>query len=244
MIVDVAPDRRTMGQRAGAHAAESLRRALAEKEIARLVACTGSSQFEVLETFTAAPGIDWARVEIFHLDEYVRLPDSHPASFVRFLRERLVNKTGITKCHFLSGEANPYDECGRVGDLLLKKVPDLAFVGIGENGHLAFNDPPANFETGWPFVVVTLDETCRRQQVSEGWFASLEDVPRQAMSMSIQQILKAREIICSCPDARKAEAVKACVEGPVSNLAPASILQTHPNVTMYLDRASAALLKS
>ncbi len=243
MKLDVAPDRRTMGQRAGGHGAASLRRVLEQRPAARLVACTGSSQFEVLEAFTAAPGIDWARVEMFHLDEYVGIPETHPASFRRFLRERLIDKTGIVNHHLLNGNANAYDECGRVGQLIQKAAPDLAFVGIGENGHLAFNDPPADFDTAWPYIVVSLDEACRRQQVGEGWFVTPEDVPRQAMSMSIQQIMKSREIICSCPDARKAQAVKSCLEGPVSNLAPASMLQRHPNVTIYLDRESAALLK-
>lgn len=233
-----------MGQWAAEHAAASLRRAISAHGHAKLVACTGSSQFEVLEAFTAAPDLDWSRMEMFHLDEYVGLPESHPASFRRFLRERLVEKTGIASYHFLNGEGDALAECCRVSALISTAPPDLAFVGIGENGHLAFNDPPADFDTETPFLVVTLDEACRRQQVGEGWYASLDDVPKQAISMSIRQILKSREIICCCPDARKADAVRACLEGPVSNLAPASILQTHPNVTVYLDPAAAALLRS
>jgi glucosamine-6-phosphate deaminase len=237
--VKVAPDRRTMGQWAADHAGSILRRVVAEQGSARLVGCTGSSQFEVLDAFTAQKDIAWERIELFHLDEYLGLAESHPASFRRFLRERLVDKTGITNYHFLGTEA----DCRRMGALLAAAPPDLAFVGIGENGHLAFNDPPADFNTEEPFLVVTLDEACRRQQVGEGWFASFDDVPKQAMSMSVRQILKAREIICSCPDARKAAAVKACIEGPISNMAPASILQRHPNVTIYLDAESASRLK-
>jgi glucosamine-6-phosphate deaminase len=242
MNLRIAPDRRTLGQWAAAQIAATLCRVIAERGSARLVACTGSSQFEVLEELTARTGVDWPRVEMFHLDEYVGLPESHPASFRKFLRERLVDKTGITNYHFLNGEGDAAAECRQVGAAISTLLPDLALVGIGENGHLAFNDPPADFETETPFLVVNLDEACRRQQVGEGWYASLDDVPKQAISMSVRQILKAREIICSCPDARKAVAVKACLEGPVSNLAPASILRTHPNVTMYLDHASAALL--
>ena len=243
MNTRIAPDRRTLGQWAAAQAAAALRRVQDERSSARLVACTGSSQFEVLEAFTAEPGVVWTNIEMFHLDEYVGLPESHPASFRKFLRERLIDKTGITNHHLLDGESDPEAECRRVGAAISTVAPDLALVGIGENGHLAFNDPPADFETETPFLVVTLDEACRRQQVGEGWYASLDDVPTQAISMSVRQILKAREIICSCPDARKAEAVKACLEGPISNMAPASILRTHPNVTMYLDTASAALLQ-
>jgi glucosamine-6-phosphate deaminase len=244
MNLRIAPDRRTLGQWAAAQAAATLRRVIAERGAARLVACTGSSQFEVLEAFTAESGVDWPRIEMFHLDEYVGLPESHPASFRKFLRERLVAKTGITNYHFLNGEGDPQEECRRAGAALSTAAPDLALVGIGENGHLAFNDPPADFETETPFVVVTLDEACRRQQVGEGWYASLAEVPKQAISMSVRQILKARQIICCCPDARKAAAVKACLEGPIGNMAPASILRTHPNVTMYLDTESAVLLKT
>ena len=227
-----------MGQWAAEQAATTLRRVIHERGSARLVGCTGSSQFEVLEAFTAAPGIAWERVELFHLDEYIGLPETHPASFRRFLHERLVDKTGITNYHFLSSIA----DCRHFGALLRERDPDLAFVGIGENGHLAFNDPPADFETEEPFIVVTLDEACRRQQVGEGWYRHFDEVPKQAMTMSIRQILKSREIVCSCPDSRKAVAAKDCLEGQISNLVPASILRTHPNTTMYLDEASASLL--
>src|SRR5580692_4695957 len=173
MNTRLAPDRRTLGQWAAAQAAATLRRVLAERGYARLVACTGSSQFEVLEALTAETGVDWPRVEMFHLDEYVGLPESHPASFRKFLRERLIDKTGISNHHLLNGETDPDAECHRVAALISTAAPDLAFVGIGENGHLAFNDPPADFETETPFLVVTLDEPCRRQQVGEGWYASI-----------------------------------------------------------------------
>jgi glucosamine-6-phosphate deaminase len=179
---------------------------------------------------------------MFHLDEYVGLPLDHPASFRKYLLERLITKTGIERYHLLGGEKN-VDEVIRNVSAEIRKTPiDIAFVGIGENGHLAFNDPSADFETEEPYIVVNLDEACRQQQVGEGWFPSLADVPSQAISMSIKQILKAREIICIAPDARKAKAVKACFEGPVSPEAPASILRTHPQTTVYLDRQSAGML--
>ena len=180
---------------------------------------------------------------MFHLDEYIGLPADHPASFRRYLRERLIRPAGIERHHLLDGEADPAEVCERVGNALQAGPIDCAFVGIGENGHLAFNDPPADFGTDAPYIVVELDEACRRQQVGEGWFGSIEDVPARAITISIQQLLDAKEIICIVPDARKAVAVQRCLEGPVTPEAPASVLQTHPNTTVYLDTASASLLK-
>src|SRR5437588_11735806 len=189
------------------------------------------------------PGIEWTRVEMFHLDEYIGLPASLPASFRKYLLERLIHKTTITKYHFLDGEGNVPETVRKVSAELTAAPIDIAFVGIGENGHLAFNDPPADFETEEPYIVVTLDEACRRQQLGEGWFPTFEDVPKRAISMSIRQILKAKQIVCFVPDARKAQAVKVCFEGEISPLAPASILRTHPDTTVYLDVNSATLLR-
>jgi glucosamine-6-phosphate deaminase len=241
--IETFRDRRTTSLAAARHAASALRDGLAAQPIVRLVAATGQSQFDFLETLTAEPGIDWDRVELFHLDEYVGLPIDHPASFRRYLLERLIRKVGLTRYHLLDADTDPLDVADRVGRELAAAPIDLAFVGIGENAHLAFNDPPADFETERPFLVVTLDEACRRQQVGEGWFASVDDVPRQAISMSVRQILKSREIICLVPEGRKAQAVRACLEGPVSPMAPASILRTHHHTTLYLDADSAALLQ-
>jgi len=237
-------DRSTMSLAAAAQAAETLRQTVRARGEARIVAATGASQFEFLEALTSAPAIDWTRVEMFHLDEYVGLAIDHPASFRRYLLERLIGKTGMTRYHLLDAERDAAGVADRVGEQLAEAPIDVAFVGIGENGHLAFNDPPADFETERPYLLVTLDAACRRQQVGEGWFPSIDAVPTQAVSMSVRQILKAREIICVVPDARKATAVKACLEGAVSPMAPASILQTHPNTTVYLDRDSASLLTS
>jgi glucosamine-6-phosphate deaminase len=197
-----------------------------------------------LDALTGAEGIDWQKVEMFHLDEYVGLPITHPASFRKYLLERLINRVRLTKYHLLDGEGDPQKVAKRVGELLQAAPVDVAFAGIGENGHLAFNDPPADFLTEEPYIVVELDEACRRQQVGEGWFADISEVPRKAISMSVRQILKAKEIISVVPDARKAEAVKRCVEGCVAPQAPASILRTHPATTLYLDRESASLLSA
>ena len=242
MRVKTYVDRRTMSRAAARHAARSLADAIATRGGARIIAATGASQFDFLEALTAAAGVDWPRVEMFHLDEYVGLSIDHPASFRKYLRERLIDPTGIARYHFLDGEHDAAGVAREVGRELSASPIDAAFVGIGENGHLAFNDPPADFSTEQPYLIVTLDEACRRQQVGEGWFASFADVPSQAISMSVRQILKSREIICIVPDARKADAVKACVEGEVSPMAPASILRTHENTTLYLDRDSASLL--
>jgi glucosamine-6-phosphate deaminase len=242
MIVKVFDDAMAMGKAAGAQAAHAIREAMRARGKARIVAATGASQFRFLDALTAAPGIDWKRVEFFHLDEYIGLPMTHPASFCKFLRERLIDKTGITEYHLLDGAADPAQVI-RATSLAIAAAPiDIAFAGIGENGHIAFNDPPADFETEEPYLIVNLDEACRKQQVGEGWFAELAAVPQRAISMSVRQVLRAREIVAVVPDARKAEAVRACFDGPISPMAPASILRTHPNATIYLDKQSSALL--
>src|SRR5213079_1481139 len=199
----------------------------------RIVAATAASQIEFLDALTQQRDIDWARVELFHLDEYIGLPVTHPGSFRKMLLEQLVQKTGITKYHLLDGDADPAEVVSRVGAAVASAPVDVAFVGIGENGHLAFNDPPADFETTEPYLIVNLDEACRRQQVGEAWFADISQVPTRAISMSVRQILKSREILAVVPDTRKALAVKSCFEGDISPMAPASILRTHANATIY-----------
>ena len=242
MVIKIYEDKTSLGRAAAEQAAVALRKAIRESGRARIIAATGASQFEFLDALTAMPAIEWPRVEMFHLDEYIGLPASHRASFRKYLLERLINKTGITKYHFLDGEGDVPEVVRRVSAELTAAPIDIAFVGIGENGHLAFNDPPANFLTEEPYIIVDLDEPCRRQQVGEGWFANLSEVPKRAMSMSVRQILKAKEILCVVPDARKAQAMKSCFEGEVSPLAPASILRTHTNTTVFLDKLSSALL--
>ena len=197
---------------------------------------------EFLDRLVKMPGIEWPAVELFHLDEYIGLPISHPASFRKYLLERLIGPSGLGAWHLLDGEADPEEVCRVTGHALLRTPVDVAFVGIGENGHLAFNDPPADFDTDEPYIVVRLDERCRMQQVGEGWFASIAEMPETAISMTVRQILRAQAIICVVPDRRKADAVRACLEGPITPMAPASILRTHSNTTIYLDRDSASLL--
>src|ERR1700678_2311642 len=243
MLVKVFNSRESLGQAAAEQATAAIRRAIAARAKARIVAATGTSQAAFLNALTKTDVIDWAKVEAFHLDEYIGLPITHPASFRKILLEQLMQKAGIVNYHLLDGDSpGPAEVVRRVGLQIASAPVDVMFLGIGENAHIAFNDPPADFETEDPFLIVELDEACRRQQVGEGWFADISQVPKQAISMSVQQILKGKELIAVVPESRKANAVKACLEGPVSPLAPASILRKHPNATLYLDQASAALL--
>src|SRR6202050_3266425 len=243
MLVKVFGDRVTLGQAAAEQSAAAIRRAIAERGHARIIAATAASQLEFLDALTKTPGIDWSKVEAFHLDEYVGLPANHPGSFRKMLLEQLVQKTGITNYHLLDGDAgDTLEVVRRVGKQLASLPVDIAFLGIGENGHIAFNDPPADFETEEPYIIVNLDEACRQQQVGEAWFADISQVPKRAISMSARQILKAREILAVVPGPRKAEAVKLCLEGAISPMAPASILRSHHNTTVYLDTHSTALL--
>ena len=241
-MVRVFDDKRLLGEAAAQQASKAICRAISAQGMARIIAATGMSQVDFLDALTRDDKIDWRKVEMFHLDEYVGLPLTHPASFRKYLFERLIHKVGLTNHHLLDGTGDANETVRVVGEALRSAPIDVAFVGIGENGHLAFNDPPADFQTEEPYLVVELDEACVRQQVGEGWFANISEVPQRAISMSVRQILKAKEIVCVVPDARKAAAVKLCFEGEISPMAPASILRTHRAATIYLDRASASLL--
>jgi glucosamine-6-phosphate deaminase len=243
--IDISKDNKELGQKSGDKAASIIKQAIADKGQANIILATGTSQFETLQQLLTHTDIDWSKVVMFHLDEYIGLPITAPASFRKYLKERFIDKVPSLKAYYLiDGEANPQEECARLGAIIKEHPIDMAQVGIGENGHLAFNDPPADFETEQPYIVVDLDEACRRQQFGEGWFPTMDDVPTQAISMSIRQILKSKSIVCSVPDERKAQAVKDCVEKPLSNLHPAGILRTHPDCTLYLDEASASLLSN
>ena len=243
MKIEVFFSKAELAQTAAGNAVAAISQAISERGEARIIAATGASQFEFLDALTKSPGIDWSRVEMFHLDEYVGISDQAPASFCRYLRERLIDKVGLQRYHLLDGTQAPEAVISRVSGEIRRAPIDVAFVGVGENGHLAFNDPPADFDTDEAYIVVNLDEACRRQQLGEGWFPSLDDVPSRAISMTIRQIMKSKLILCIAPDSRKAKAIQACFGGEISQMAPASILQRHPNATVYLDQASAALLK-
>jgi glucosamine-6-phosphate deaminase len=243
MVIKVFEERNSLGKAAAAQAATAIRAAIAQRGAARVVAASAASQFEFLEALISAPGVDWNRVELFHLDEYIGLPMSHPASFCKFLQDRLIGKTGITRHHLLNGEEEPAGVIQRVGRAISAAPIDVAFVGIGENGHLAFNDPPADFETEEPYIVVTLDEACRQQQIAEGWFSSAGEVPDEAITITIPALLRVPRLIVSVPGARKAQIVRRTLQEQISTACPATILRTHPDVTIFLDKESAAELE-
>jgi len=243
MVISISEDRKELGIESGQAAANLIRKFIKEKGQANIILATGASQFETLKQLIKEEGIDWSKVVMFHLDEYIGLPESHAASFRKYLKERFLEQVPALKAAYLvNGETDPLAECYRLKNIIDQHPIDVALVGVGENGHLAFNDPPANFDIEDPYIIVDLDKACRMQQFNEGWFPTVNDVPAQAISMSIKQICRSAHIICSVPDSRKAQAVKNTLEQPVSNLFPASILQQHPHCTFYLDKESAKLL--
>ena len=243
MLLRRFSDKVSLGRAAANQASTAIRRAISDRGQARIITATGAAQLEFLDALTKTPNIDWPKVEAFHLDEYIGLPSTHPGSFKKFLMDNLASKTGIANFHYLDGNtSDPSATAREVGEKLASAPIDIAFLGIGENGHIAFNDPPADFNTEEPYLVVNLDEACLRQQVGEAWFADISQVPTRALSMSARQILKAKELLAVVPDQRKAKAVKMCLEGEITPMAPASILRRHPNVTVYLDDNSIALL--
>ena len=241
MKIEIYNTPHELGAAAAKHAASLLQQTIKTNGTANIILATGTSQFETLKHLVNED-VDWSKVTMFHLDEYIGLPITHPASFRKYLQERFISKVNLKNVYLINSEANPQQACEKLGELILHHPIDVALVGIGENGHLAFNDPPADFETEEPYIIVELDKACRQQQMNEGWFNSIDDVPQKAISMSIKQIMKSKNIICSVPDKRKAAAVKNCLKNPVSNLCPASILQAHKNCIIYLDKDSASLL--
>ena len=238
----VTPDAGQMGVYSATGAAEVIREAIQQRGRANIVVATGASQFEVLANLIKQPGIDWSCVHAFHLDEYVGIDRSHPASFCGYLKERFVDHVPLASFHYLPGDQDPQQVIQQAGDAISNVEIDVALIGIGENAHLAFNDPPADFETEEPYLVVELDHACRMQQVGEGWFDGLESVPTHAMSMSIKQILKSKAIFCSVPDERKADAVAKTLAGPIDPTVPSTILTTHPNAYLVIDEAAASLI--
>ena len=244
MQIIISKTKEELGKRAAKLGAELIRKVISEKGEANIIVATGASQFEMLSELIKEE-VDWEKVTGFHLDEYVGMDFTHPASFRKYLKERFVDKIALKDFFYVNADVeNSEDECARLGNLINEKPIDVAFIGIGENGHLAFNDPPADFETKAPYIVVTLDDACRKQQLGEGWFSTFDDVPKQAISMSINQILKSTAIICSVPDERKAEAVKGSVEESISPMIPGTVMQKHAATWLFLDTGSASLLKT
>lgn len=233
------------GAAAAEAAASSLARALQERETARLIVATGNSQLETVKCLAQALDIDWRRVEVFHMDEYAGIPAEHPASFRRWIKEKLVDIVRPGRVHYIEGNAaSLQDECARYGDLISAAPIDVCLLGIGENGHLAFNDPhSADFSDPLIMKIVTLDDVSRRQQVGEGHFPAFADVPAQALTLTIPELMRSGHIVCSVPERRKAEAVENAVHGPITTRCPASLLRTHPRAEIYLDTDSASRLE-
>lgn len=245
MNIEIFKTKPELGRRAAEIGGKSVTDAIAARGKARIIVATGASQFDTLAALVKQPSIDWSVVECFHLDEYVGMAETHPASFRKYLRERFVNllPKPLAAFHGIDAQGDCTAECQRLAKLIAGDPIDVAFIGIGENGHLAFNDPPADLKTEAPYIVVGLDEACRKQQFGEGWFPTLANVPTTAISMSIRQIMKSRQIVCSVPDERKAKAVQGSVEGPVTPNCPGSMLQQHTNCSLLLDEPAASLLK-
>jgi glucosamine-6-phosphate deaminase len=241
MEIVISETKQILGKKAAQMGAELIRKAILDKGKANIIVATGASQFEMLNELVKE-NIDWSLVTAFHLDEYIGISEMHPASFRKYLKERFVDIISPKEFIYVNGNADPYEECIRLGKLINKHPIDVAFIGIGENSHLAFNDPPADFKTEEAYLVVTLNEDCRRQQMSEGWFPAVNDVPLKAISMSIKQIMKSKAIVCSVPDLRKTEAVKKTVEGSITPAIPASILRRHKAAWLFLDKDSASML--
>ncbi len=241
MEIIISESKQELGKLAAQKGAGLIRKAIQKNGMANIIIATGASQFEMLGELVKED-IDWSVVTGFHLDEYIGIDVSHPASFRKYLKERFVDLVSLKEFNYVNGSVDAEAECKRLGEIISRHPIDVAFVGIGENGHLAFNDPPADFETGKPYLVVNLDDACRRQQLGEGWFPTFDDVPKQAISMSIKQIMKSEHIICSVPDERKAEAVKNTVKSKVSPMVPASVIQLHKSTWLYIDKNSSSKL--
>ena len=229
------------GRKAAAKIAEVINRAIAEKGHARIVLSTGASQFEMFDALVKMD-VDWSKVEMFHLDEYVDLPETHIASFRKYLKERFVNIVHPKAAHFVEGEGDVKKNIEKLTKELRSDVIDLGVIGIGENGHIAFNDPPADFDTTDAYRIVNLDHRCRMQQVGEGWFATEDDVPRQAISMLPRQIMSCKVIVSVVPHAVKAKAVYDTITQPVNNMVPATLMKTHPDWNLFIDDEAASLL--
>ena len=239
MLIHVSKTPVEMGSEAAALIAQKLNAAIARKGEARLLLSTGASQFEMLEALVRQP-VDFSKVTMFHLDEYVALPVTHIASFRKYLQERFVSKVPLKEAVFVNGEGDVAANIAALTARIREAPIDVGAIGIGENGHIAFNDPPADFDTQESFKVVTLDARCKRQQVGEGWFATVDDVPKQAISMTVSQIMACESIVSVVPHAVKAEAVRNTLERDVTNLVPATIMKTHPDFNLFLDSESAA----
>jgi glucosamine-6-phosphate deaminase len=239
MVINICSDALELGLAAAQFAASKLNEAVGLNGSARLVVSTGSSQFETLQSLLKE-SVEWEKIEVFHLDEYIGLPVTHEASFRKYLFERFINHIKVKKFYSVDVEGNIPGIIRTLSDNIRKTPPDVGLIGIGVNGHIAFNDPPADFDSHDSYIVVSLDEQCRMQQVNEGWFDSLADVPLKAVSMTPWQIMQCKTIISSVPHKVKAVAVRNTLINKVTNLVPATLLKTHDDYHLYIDKNSAS----
>ena len=240
MNINISRTSGEMAQRAAACAAQAISRTIAQNGEARILLSTGESQIEAIRYLTEME-LEWDKVVMFHLDEYINLAETHKASFRKYLKERFIQVVNPKKAYLVNGEGNVEENIAILTEELEKAPIDVALVGIGENAHIAFNDPPADFETDKAYIIVNLDQTCKQQQVNEGWFGSLDEVPAQAISMTVPQILKSRTIVTIVPGIRKGDAIQKTLSAEtVTNLVPATILKTHPDWNLFLDGDSAS----
>ena len=235
--IDISDNADELGMRAAEKIASLIEEAINKKGKARIILSTGMSQFETLSHLITYD-LPWDKVEMFHLDEYVGLDESHPASFRKYLKERFVSKVNLKAAYFVEG----VDAIPSLTRELRKEEIDVGVIGIGENGHIAFNDPPADFTTGEAYKVVTLDRRCREQQVGEGWFRTIDEVPAEAITMCVKEIMKSKHIVSAVPHEVKAEAIYNTITGRISQDVPATILKTHPDWNLFIDRESASKL--
>ncbi|MGF7146076.1 glucosamine-6-phosphate deaminase [Anaerotaenia torta] len=234
-------DSAELGKEAAKLSAEIIKKAIAEKGRARIVLSTGASQFDTLKALTETD-VDWSKVEMYHLDEYRDLPETHPASFRKYLKDRFISQVNLGQAHLVCGEGDVTKNIAELTKSIREAEIDLGLIGIGQNAHIAFNDPPADFLTEEAYIIVNLDDACKKQQVSEGWFATIDDVPKQAVSMTVYQIMQCKNIISCVPSKVKANAIKSMIDNPVTNLIPATMLKMHNSMTLFLDEESASLL--
>ena len=232
-----------LGKTAAKYCAAIINESIACKGKARIALSTGASQFETIKALTETD-IDWSKVEMFHLDEYIGLPESHPASFRKYLKERFLSNVNIKQAYLVDGEDDPEKVISYLTTEIRKEPIDLGVIGIGENAHVAFNDPPADFETKDAYIRVTLDDLCKQQQVREGWFPTIDDVPKQAISMTVYQIMQCQHIVSCVPYAVKAKAIRDTLENELTNMVPATMLKKHPDCTLFLDHDSASLINT
>ncbi|MBQ9097379.1 MAG: 6-phosphogluconolactonase [Clostridia bacterium] len=239
MEIRICENPAALGASAAEYTAKILNDAIAKKGNARIVLSTGASQFDTIANLVKQD-VDWSKVEMFHLDEYVDLPETHVASFRKYLKEKFVAHVPTLKAaHFVDG--TPEGIAALTKELRSAPI-DVGLIGIGENAHIAFNDPPADFDTKEAYIVVNLNDTCKQQQVGEGWFATVDDVPKQAVSMTVHQILQCEKIVSCVPYKVKANAIKATLENDVTNTIPATIMKGHKDFVLYVDRDSASLV--